>query len=57
MYVRHEAFNLCKTEPARAVAARNHPAEQDLLVPDIQPGNDAPRAEGLTPAERSGFAI
>jgi uncharacterized RmlC-like cupin family protein len=44
MYVPHEAINLSKTEPARAVVARNHPVEQDLVVPYIQPGNDAPCA-------------
>lgn len=29
--VPHEAVNLSATEPARAVVARNHPAEQDLV--------------------------
>ena len=29
--VPHEAINLSATEPARAVVARNHPAEQDLV--------------------------
>lgn len=29
----HEAINLSDTEPARAVVARNHPAEQDLVEP------------------------
>ncbi len=29
----HEAINLSATEPARAVVARNHPAEQDLVEP------------------------
>ncbi|MCC7121993.1 MAG: cupin domain-containing protein [Gammaproteobacteria bacterium] len=27
----HEAVNLSATEPARAVVARNHPGEQDLV--------------------------
>jgi uncharacterized RmlC-like cupin family protein len=31
--VPHEAINLSATEPARAVVARNHPAEQDLVEP------------------------
>ncbi|MBI2276041.1 MAG: cupin domain-containing protein [Dechloromonas sp.] len=31
--VPHEAINLSATEPARAVIARNHPAEQDLVEP------------------------
>lgn len=31
--VPHEAVNLSATEPARAVVARNHPAEQDLVAP------------------------
>src|SRR5690606_6637823 len=31
--VPHEAINLSETEPARAVVARNHPAEQDLVEP------------------------
>ncbi|WP_201344513.1 cupin domain-containing protein [Thiohalobacter sp. COW1] len=31
--VPHEAINLSATEPARAVVARNHPAEQDLVKP------------------------
>ena len=29
--VPHEAINLSATQPARAVVARNHPAEQDLV--------------------------
>jgi uncharacterized RmlC-like cupin family protein len=33
--VPHEAINLSSTEPARAVVARNHPAEQDLVEPYI----------------------
>lgn len=35
--VPHEAVNLSATEPARAVVARNHPAEQDLVEPFIRP--------------------
>ena len=38
--VPHEAINLSASEPARAVVARNHPAEQDLVqpyVPSTQP--------------------
>lgn len=35
--VPHEAINLSSTEPARAVVARNHPAEQDLVEPYTQP--------------------
>ncbi|HEX3140958.1 MAG TPA: cupin domain-containing protein [Rhizobacter sp.] len=31
--VPHEATNLSATEPARAVVARNHPAEQDQVEP------------------------
>ncbi len=31
--VPHEAINLSDSEPARAVVARNHPAEQDDVVP------------------------
>lgn len=31
--VAHEAINLSSTEPARAVVARNHPGEQDLVEP------------------------
>jgi uncharacterized RmlC-like cupin family protein len=31
--VPHEAVNLSATEPARAVIARNDPAEQDKVVP------------------------
>ena len=31
--VPHEAINLSTTEPARAVVARNDPAEQDKVVP------------------------
>jgi uncharacterized RmlC-like cupin family protein len=35
--VPHEAINLSDTEPARAVVARNHPAEQDLVEPFVPP--------------------
>lgn len=31
--VPHQAINLSDTQPARAVVARNHPAEQDHVVP------------------------
>ena len=33
--VPHEAINLSTTETARAVVARNHPAEQDQIQPYI----------------------
>lgn len=33
--VPHEAINLSATEPARAVVARNHPSEQDLVEPYV----------------------
>jgi uncharacterized RmlC-like cupin family protein len=33
--VPHEAINLSATVPARAVVARNHPAEQDLVEPYV----------------------
>ena len=35
--VPHEAINLSTTEPARAVVARNDPAEQDNVVPYTAP--------------------
>ena len=35
--VPHEALNLSATEPPRAVVARNHPAEQDLVEPYVPP--------------------
>ena len=35
--VPHEAINLSATEPARAVVARNDPAEQDNVVPYTAP--------------------
>ena len=38
--VPHEAINLSPTEPARAIVARNDPAEQDKVEPYIaKPGN------------------
>jgi uncharacterized RmlC-like cupin family protein len=38
--VAHEAINLSPTEPARAIVARNDPAEQDKVEPYItQPGS------------------
>jgi uncharacterized RmlC-like cupin family protein len=37
--VPHEAINLSDTEPARAVVARNHPAEQDLVQPYAVPAS------------------
>ena len=36
--VPHEAINLSATEPARAVVARNDPAEQDRVEPWAPPG-------------------
>ena len=33
--VPHEAVNLSATEAARAVVARNHPAEQDQVQPYV----------------------
>jgi len=39
--VPHEAINLSDTEAARAVVARNHPAEQDLVEP-YQVNSSAP---------------
>lgn len=33
--VPHEAINLSTTEAARAVVARNHPAEQDQVRPYV----------------------
>jgi uncharacterized RmlC-like cupin family protein len=35
--VPHEAINLSETEAARAIVARNHPAEQDLVEPYVHP--------------------
>lgn len=40
--VPHQAFNLSDTEPARAIVARNDPAEQENVVP-YDPAED-PRA-------------
>jgi uncharacterized RmlC-like cupin family protein len=34
----HEAINLSATEPARAIVARNDPAEQDNVVPYVPGG-------------------
>jgi uncharacterized RmlC-like cupin family protein len=39
--VPHEAINLSATEPARAVVARNHPAEQDNVLPYDPAGTPA----------------
>jgi uncharacterized RmlC-like cupin family protein len=39
--VPHEAINLSATEPARAVVARNHPAEQDQVEPYLLPDGAA----------------
>ena len=41
--VPHEAINLSATEPARAVVARNDPAEQDKVVPFAAGEADASR--------------
>lgn len=35
--IAHEAVNLSATEPARAVIARNDPAEQDKVEPFVMP--------------------
>jgi uncharacterized RmlC-like cupin family protein len=40
--VPHEAINLSDSEPARAVVARNHPAEHDLVEPFAAAGPAAP---------------
>ncbi|HXE40140.1 MAG TPA: cupin domain-containing protein [Azonexus sp.] len=45
--VPHEAINLSATEPARAVVARNHPAEQDLVEPYV------PQAKAKKPQSKS----
>lgn len=37
--VPHQAFNLSDSEPARAIVARNDPAEQENVVP-YDPGED-----------------
>lgn len=40
--VPHEAINLSETEPARAIVARNDPAEQDKVEPYVPvPGRSA----------------
>lgn len=39
--VPHDATNLSATEPARAVVARNHPAEQDRVEPYRVPAGGA----------------
>ena len=41
--VPHEAINLSATQPARAVVARNDPAEQDRVQPFVR-GSQASRA-------------
>jgi uncharacterized RmlC-like cupin family protein len=38
--VPHEAINLSADMPARAVIARNHPAEQDLVQPFVPSAKD-----------------
>jgi len=38
--VPHQAFNLSDTDPARAIVARNDPAEQENVVP-YDPAEDA----------------
>ena len=40
--VPHEAINLSATEPARAVVARNDPAEQDKVEPYVAIGAGTP---------------
>ena len=42
--IAHEAINLSATEPARAIVARNDPAEQDNVVP-----YDGPRSASASP--------
>jgi uncharacterized RmlC-like cupin family protein len=42
--VPHEAINLSETEPARAVVARNDPAEQDKVQPFVPRDSDPTRA-------------
>jgi uncharacterized RmlC-like cupin family protein len=39
--VPHEAINLSASEAARAIVARNHPADQDKVVPYRPPGGPA----------------
>jgi len=41
--VPHEAINCSATEPARAIVARNDPAEQDNVVPYPSSRGDPPR--------------
>jgi uncharacterized RmlC-like cupin family protein len=41
--VPHEAINLSATEPARAIVARNDPAEQDKVEPYVPKCADTPR--------------
>ena len=43
--VPHEAINLSATEPARAVVARNHPAEQDRVEPFVPEPTSKPGAQ------------
>ncbi|RZI44119.1 cupin domain-containing protein [Herbaspirillum sp. HC18] len=38
--VPHEAINLSEDTPARAIVARNHPAEQDLVQPFAPPAKE-----------------
>lgn len=48
--VPHEAINLSATEPARAVVARNDPAEQDKVQPFV-PGSQAGHAREADQAD------
>ena len=43
--VPHEAINLSATEPARAVVARNHPAEQDRVESFVPELTSQPRGQ------------
>ena len=43
--VPHEAINLSATQPARAVVARNDPAEQDKVQPFVRDETPAPSQE------------
>lgn len=43
--VPHEAINLSATEPARAVVARNDPAEQDRVEPFVPEPTSKPGAQ------------
>ena len=45
--VPHEAINLSQVEAARAVVARNHPAEQDLVEPYVPARKTSTPASGL----------